>query len=226
MVDLPAPIEGGSGSGLEAIEQMMLLFEFPPTEDVGQLYSYRLNSRAAVLGTRRWQPFGGQNVTIGVQQTGSGMYMCLAANANERSMQTVTIRVQGTDIDCRSLHNKINSPRILIGAWKLSHNFFISATNPPETTAYLRFSTTTVDQALQLLQLQSKEFMTSVFTTTILNVLGTNLGTQQAANCYQVPRYAAHLYGGWHIVIWKILNYVIKEMQIKGFGVCSLINTK
>ena len=104
MVDLPAPIEGGSGSGLEAIEQMMLLFEFPPTEDVGQLYSYRLNSRAAVLGTRRWQPFGGQNVTIGVQQTGSGMYMCLAANANERSMQTVTIRVQGTDIDQLCVH--------------------------------------------------------------------------------------------------------------------------
>ena len=74
----------------------MLAFGFPPTEDVGQLYSYRLNSRAAVLGTRRWQPFTGENVTIGVQRTGSGMYMCLAANANEISMQPVTIIVEGT----------------------------------------------------------------------------------------------------------------------------------
>lgn len=100
MVDLPAPIEGGSGSGLEPIGQMMSPFEFPLTENVGQLYSYKLNSRAAVLGTRRWQPFGGQNVTVGVKQTGNGMYVCLAANANERSMQTVTIVVQGTDFDC------------------------------------------------------------------------------------------------------------------------------
>ena len=212
MVDVPAPIEGGSGSAFGPIEQMTIRFEFPSAENVGQLYSYRLNSRTAVLGTRRWQPFGGQNVTIGVQQTGNGTYMCLAENANERSIQTVIIRVQGTDIDCcvcGSLHNKINSPRILIGVWKLSHNFFISGTNPPDTTAYLRFSTTTVDQALRLLQLRmkSEEFMTSVFATTVLNVLDTtNLGTQQAANCYQVPRYAAHLYGGCHIVILKIHN--------------------
>ena len=109
MVDVPAPIEGGSGSAFGPIEQMTIRFEFPPTEEVGQLYSYRLSSRAAVLGTRRWQPFGGQNVTIGVQPTGNGTYMCLAENANERSTRTVTIRVQGTDIDCcvcRSLHKK------------------------------------------------------------------------------------------------------------------------
>ena len=114
VVDVSAPSERGSRPAFEASEQMALPFEFPPTEDVGQLYSYRLNSRAAVLGTRRWQPFRGQNVTIGVQQTGSGMYVCLATNANERSIQTVTIAVQGTDIHCscvcRSLHNKINSP--------------------------------------------------------------------------------------------------------------------
>ena len=114
MVDVPPPIEGGSGSGFETIEQITLPFEFPPTEDVGQLYSYRLNSRAAVLGTRRWQPFSGQNVTIGVQQAGNGMYMCLAANANERSMQTVTITVQGTYIHCSCVCRSINSPTILI----------------------------------------------------------------------------------------------------------------
>ena len=78
---------------------MTIPLAFPPTEDVGQLYSYRLNSSAAVLRTRRWQPFRGQEVAIGVQQPGSGMYVCLAANANERSMQTVTITVQGTEFN-------------------------------------------------------------------------------------------------------------------------------
>ena len=53
VVDVPAPTEGGSGSGFETIEQITSSFEFPSTEDVGQLYSYRLNSSAAVLGTRR-----------------------------------------------------------------------------------------------------------------------------------------------------------------------------
>ena len=101
MVDVPAPTAGGSGSGFEANEQMTLLFEFSSTEDVGQLYSYRLNSSAAVLGTRRWQPFRGQEVAIGVQQAGNGMYICEAANANERSMHSVTVTVQGTNIHCR-----------------------------------------------------------------------------------------------------------------------------
>ena len=114
VVDVPPPTEGGSGSGFEAIEQMTSSFEFPLTEDVGQLYSYRLNSSAAVLGTRRWQLSSGQNVTIGVQQTGNGMYLCLAANANEESMRTVTITVlQGTEIHCSCVRRSINSPRIL-----------------------------------------------------------------------------------------------------------------
>ena len=205
VVDVPAPTEEGSGSGFENIEQMALPFQFPLTEDLGQLYSYRLNSSAAVLRTRGWQPFRGPEVAIGVQQTGSGMYMCLAANANERSMETVTIVVQGKDIHCcvcRSSHNK--QPQYWYKYGDFSHNFFTSGINPPETTAYLRFSTTTVEQALQLLQLQmkSEQFMTSVFSTTILNRTN-NIGTQQVANCSQVPRYAACL-DEYHTVILKM----------------------
>ena len=101
MVDVPPPTEGGSGSGFETNKQITLSFEFPSAEDVGQLYSYRLNTSAAVLGTRRWQPFRGQEVAIGVQQEGSGMYICEAANASEKSVHSVTITVQGTDIHCK-----------------------------------------------------------------------------------------------------------------------------
>ena len=78
------------------MEQVTTPLAFPETEVVGQLYSYRMNSSAAVLRTRMWEPFRGQEVAIGVQQTGNGMYMCLAANTNDTSDQTVTITVQGT----------------------------------------------------------------------------------------------------------------------------------
>ena len=58
VVDVPPPIEGGSGSGLAAREQLTTELTFPPTEAAGQLYAYRLNDSAAVLRTREWQPFG------------------------------------------------------------------------------------------------------------------------------------------------------------------------
>ena len=62
--------------------------------------------------------------------------------------------------------------------------------------------------------------MTSLFATTILNVLGTNnLGTQQAANCYQVPKYAASLYGGCHIVI-KPRRACTARVTVLGLCVC------
>ena len=93
MINYQVSPERGSGSGME---QVTTPLAFPETEVVGQLYSYRMNSSAAVLRTRMWEPFRGQEVAIGVQQAGNGMYMCLAANTNDTSDQTVTITVQGT----------------------------------------------------------------------------------------------------------------------------------
>ena len=89
MINYQVSPERGSGSVTTPLA-------FPETEVVGQLYSYRMNSSAAVLRTRMWEPFRGQEVAIGVQQAGNGMYMCLAANTNDTSDQTVTITVQGT----------------------------------------------------------------------------------------------------------------------------------
>ena len=96
VVDVPPPIEGGSGSGLAAREQLTTELTFPQTEAAGQLYAYRLNDSAAVLRTREWQPFRlSQVAAIGLQKVGDGMYICVAENANEVSDQTVTIRVSG-----------------------------------------------------------------------------------------------------------------------------------
>ena len=96
VVDVPPPIEGGSGSGLAAREQLTTELTFPPTEAAGQLYAYRLNDSAAVLRTREWQPFGSSPIAaIGLQEAGNGTYICAAENANEVSNRTVTIRVSG-----------------------------------------------------------------------------------------------------------------------------------
>ena len=58
---------------------------------------------------------------------------------------------------------------------------------PQGTTGYLRFSV--ADDALERLQLTSEELMRSLFNTTVTDALGSGLGSQQIANCYQAPRY-------------------------------------
>ena len=96
MVDVPTPIEGGSGSGLGIREQVTTQLTFPSDETVGQLYAYRLNDSASILRTREWRPFGlSQVAAIGLQGAGDVMYICVAENANEVSDQTVSIRVTG-----------------------------------------------------------------------------------------------------------------------------------
>ena len=100
VVDVPPPIEGGSGSGLAAREQLTTELTFPQPEESGQLYAYRLNGSAAVLRTREWRPFGtSQIAAIGLQEAGNGMYICVAENANEISSQTVIIGVSGMQVN-------------------------------------------------------------------------------------------------------------------------------
>ena len=50
--------------------------------------------------------------------------------------------------------------------------------------------------ALQLLDLSSEEFMTSMFGTTILNATGSDLGTQQEVNCGQARKYVHRMLQG------------------------------
>jgi len=75
--------------------------------------------------------------------------------------------------------------------WTLEFNvnLFLDSENPNEQrkTGYLRFSIK--DDALQRLQLTSEELMRSLFSTTVLNALRSDLGSQQIANCYQVRKY-------------------------------------
>jgi len=76
------------------------------------------------------------------------------------------------------------------GVWTLEFNvnlFLTSERNQPRKTGYLRFSIT--GDALERLQLTSEEFMRSLFNTTVTDALGSDLGIQQIANCYQVPKY-------------------------------------
>ena len=72
----------------------------------------------------------------------------------------------------------------------LSTDLFESIASDPNlqgTIGYLRFSI--MSNAQQSLHLASEEFMGSLFSTTVADALGSDLGSQQIANCYQVPKY-------------------------------------
>ena len=57
-------------------------------EQVGQLYAYRINSSAVILGTRKDGTFG---ATIGVGSPADGIYQCLAENSNAKSDFKITV---------------------------------------------------------------------------------------------------------------------------------------
>ena len=65
-------------------------FSVVPNEQVGQLYAYRINDSAVVLGTRRASTFG---ASIGIGSVASGTYRCLAENDNANSQNIITISI-------------------------------------------------------------------------------------------------------------------------------------
>ncbi len=65
-------------------------FSVVPNEQVGQLYAYRINDSAVVLGTRRTSTFG---ASIGIGSVASGMYRCQAENDNANSQSVININV-------------------------------------------------------------------------------------------------------------------------------------
>ena len=65
-------------------------FSVVPNEQVGQLYAYRINDSAVVLGTRRASTFG---ASIGIGSVANGTYRCRAQNDNANSESVININV-------------------------------------------------------------------------------------------------------------------------------------
>lgn len=61
-------------------------------ETSGQLYSYRVNSSAAYLGTRNVAELG---AAIGIGSGAAGVYVCVARNGNADKNVTITVAVNG-----------------------------------------------------------------------------------------------------------------------------------
>ena len=57
-------------------------------EQVGQLYAYRINNSAVVLGTRRSSTFG---ASIGIGSVAQGKYKCIAENENANRELDITV---------------------------------------------------------------------------------------------------------------------------------------
>ena len=66
------------------------VFSVVPNEQIGQLYAYRINDSAVVLGTRRASTFG---ASIGIGSVASGTYWCLAENDNANSQRIITLYI-------------------------------------------------------------------------------------------------------------------------------------
>lgn len=79
-----------SGSKLTPISSNIEDFSVLPGERVGQLYAYRINSSAVVLGTRKAGTFG---ASVGIGSVAEGQYQCLAENVNAKSNVRITISV-------------------------------------------------------------------------------------------------------------------------------------
>ena len=64
-------------------------------ERAGQLYAYRINESAVILGTRDNETF---NAPIGIKPVADGEYKCLTINTNETETIILNIRVKGMHI--------------------------------------------------------------------------------------------------------------------------------
>ena len=79
-----------TGNKLTPISSSIEDFSVLPGEQVGQLYAYRINSSAVVLGTRKAGTFG---ASVGIGSVAQGQYQCLAKNVNAKSNARITISV-------------------------------------------------------------------------------------------------------------------------------------
>ena len=61
-------------------------------EEAGQLYAYRLNESAVILGTRDSETLG---ASVGIKPVASGLYECVTQNINQTEVMPLTISVEG-----------------------------------------------------------------------------------------------------------------------------------
>ena len=94
-------VGSGAGAGFEGNNTGNMLtpfsqsdegFSVVPGEQVGQLYAYRINASAVILGTRRASVFG---ASIGIGAVAGGKYRCLAENAIANSRLEISIDATG-----------------------------------------------------------------------------------------------------------------------------------
>ena len=162
--------DGNAGNMLTPMNDDML-FSVVPNEQVGQLYAYRINNSAVVLGTRRASTFG---ASIGIGLVANGMYRCLAENDNANSQRTININVTSM------IHYLMYVIVVMI-------NDVVFSEPPVEELVYMRFSVIPFHMIVEYLNLTSSSFVIPIFRTALLNVL--NKTTQHVVNCYEVQRY-------------------------------------
>ena len=93
---------GESGSGQSGYSEDFMTDLRPtvtynfPSDELGQLYAYRISKSAVLLRTR--ETFAdGQRIPIGIRNVASGTYTCVARNANANTETVTSIEVSGKD---------------------------------------------------------------------------------------------------------------------------------
>ena len=88
-------VDAGAGAGVDNTGNRLTPmsindeeFSVAPDEQVGQLYAYRINDSAVILGTRESSTFG---ASIGIGSVAGRTYQCLAENANANRDSRITI---------------------------------------------------------------------------------------------------------------------------------------
>ena len=157
-------------------------FSVVPNEQVGQLYAYRINDSAVVLGTRRASTFG---ASIGIGSVANGTYWCLAQNDNANSQSIITV----------STKSKLFTFHVVL---LLGSSYFISASAVVDV--YMRFSAISFNTVVESLNLTSSMFVIPIYRTALLNVLNQYGNTMMSpqrhlvVDCYEVQRYCSIFY--------------------------------
>lgn len=122
-------------------------------ERSGQLYSYRINSSVAILGTRNEREFG---ASIGIGIVARGTYICIAQNGNENNNVSLEVIVS-------------SKFALIIHTLFLRYIFFPSAQDL-DIENYLRFSSPSFMSIKNRLNLTSSDLVIGIIETALLRL--------------------------------------------------------